>query len=84
MVLYAKGSLTEYSYAEQALFQLAALGSTLGIAILGGLIAGFIVGKTDLAKQDLSDEHLFDDAVFWAEVEPEEGEMHGTVNGTAA
>lgn len=73
------------SVAVQALFQLAALASTLGIAILGGTIAGFIVGKIDLAKQDLSDEHLFEDAVFWAEVEPEEETHgHGVVNGTAA
>jgi hypothetical protein len=68
----------------QALYQLAALGSTLAVAIVGGLLAGFLVAKIDFHKQDLSNEHLFEDAVFWAEVEPEEADAaHGAVNGTS-
>jgi ammonium transporter Rh len=69
----------------QALYQLAALGSTLAIAIVGGLLMGLLVAKLDtaVAGQELSSEHLFEDCVFWHEVEPEEAE-HGAVNGTAA
>lgn len=71
----------------QALHQLAALGSTLGIAIVGGLIMGLLVAKLDIAVagQELSHEHLFEDSVYWHEVEPEEAEgEHPAVNGTAA
>lgn len=66
----------------QALYQLAALGSTLGIAIVGGLVVGFLVAKVDFASQELSAEHLFEDAVFWHEVKPEEAAA--AINGTTA
>ncbi|CAL8464160.1 g3695 [Coccomyxa elongata] len=83
----ANAPVMKFDGSKQALHQLAALGSTLGIAIVGGLVMGLLVAKLDIAVagQELSHEHLFEDSVYWHEVEPEapEGE-HPAVNGTAA
>ncbi len=49
----------------QALWQLAALGATLAVALLGGALAGFIVSRASPAGQCLGEEDLFEDAAFW-------------------
>ena len=51
--------------AAQALWQLAAVGATLSIALVGGTVAGLIVAKAIPAGQLLGEEELFEDAVFW-------------------
>ena len=68
----------------QALHQLAGLGSTLVIAICGGLLVGMLVKYSDCASQKMSAEHFYEDAVFWHEVMEEEGELgHTVANGQA-
>lgn len=56
---------------SQALFQLASLGLTLGIAIVGGVITGFLI-KVPLFEQVKDDEALFEDRLFWEVPEDEE------------
>ena len=50
---------------EQALLQLAALGATLAVALVGGTMAGFIVARINPAGHSLDEDDLFEDAVFW-------------------
>ena len=49
----------------QALWQLAALGATLAVALVGGTVAGVIVAKINPAGHSLGEDGLFEDAVFW-------------------
>lgn len=56
--------------AEQGWFQLAALGCTLGISIIGGLISGFLASR--FGAVDL----LFDDKEHFEEVEYDFMEVH--------
>ena len=48
---------------EQALYQLASLGVTLGISIVGGAITGFIM-NVPLWEQ-LENEEYFEDGKYW-------------------
>lgn len=52
-------------FAAQALWQLAALGATLAIALVGGTVAGAIVAKVSPTGHHLGEEDLFEDALFW-------------------
>lgn len=49
---------------EQAGYQLAALGVTLGIALLGGAITGAIM-RLPILQQIDEEERLFDDEPYW-------------------
>ena len=49
---------------EQSGYQLAALGVTLGVAIVGGLITGFIL-KLPIFEQIQDQPQLFDDEAAW-------------------
>jgi ammonium transporter Rh len=49
---------------EQAGYQLAALAVTLGIAIVSGLITGFII-KLPFIEQINKEDDFFDDGVYW-------------------
>ena len=48
---------------EQALYQLAALGTTLGISIVGGAITGFIMNVP--IWEQLEHEEYFEDGKYW-------------------
>ena len=50
---------------EQALWQLAALGAMLAVALVGGTMAGFIVAKANPAGHSLGEDDLFEDGIFW-------------------
>ena len=68
MVLHARqGALRLLSLRlhVQALWQLAALGTTLVLAVVGGALAGLIVAKVNPAGHEMREEDLFEDAVFW-------------------
>ena len=54
---------------QQAGYQLAALGTSLGIAIFGGLISGLVTGNHNPLFEPLPDEHFFDDTWAWDECE---------------
>jgi ammonium transporter Rh len=56
---------------KQPLWQLAGLGVTLGVAIVSGLAAGFVVSKVAVKKQEVEVDNMYDDAVFWHEVDEE-------------
>ena len=61
------------THREQAGYQLASLGVSLGLALLGGIVAGFICNLSFFQAPDL----LFDDTENWAEVEvPMEDDLH--------
>ena len=51
------------TFTESALYQLASLGTTLGIAIIGGIITGFIL-NIPLWEQ-LENEEYFEDGKYW-------------------
>ena len=53
--------------------QLAALGITLAVAVVGGLITGYII-HIDCIFNILTDTELFDDAMFFA-IDEEDDEM---------
>ena len=59
----------------QAIYQVAGLAANVGIALVGGAVAGLLAKHINPARQTLEDEDLFEDAAFWEEVEPEKG--HG-------
>lgn len=48
---------------EQALFQIAAVGLTIGVSVLGGMFTGFILKLPSLSPP--SDEFCFDDELFF-------------------
>eukprot|EP00117_Sycon_ciliatum_P046246 scpid74283/ scgid33144/ Ammonium transporter Rh type B-B; Rhesus blood group family type B glycoprotein B len=50
---------------EQALFQLAALATTIGIAIVGGVFTGFILKLQFCFPPEDCDEDLFEDSIHW-------------------
>ncbi|XP_008919766.1 ammonium transporter Rh type A [Manacus vitellinus] len=57
--------------------QVAALGSTLGIALVGGALTGAILKLPFLGE--VSDQNCFDDSVFWEVPEEEKGhEIHSS------
>jgi len=56
----------------QPLYQLVGLGTTLGLALASGLLAGFVVSRVNVCKQELGVDQMFDDAIYWHEVEEEE------------
>ncbi|WIA39056.1 hypothetical protein OEZ86_005200 [Tetradesmus obliquus] len=60
------------------LYQLAALGCSLGMALMGGAATGLIITKLDPAAQVLPAGKMFEDSVFWAECEEEEEAEHST------
>ena len=51
--------------AQQAAFQLAALGVTLGIAIVGGVITGLFMRLNCLFPPEDGEEDLFEDSIHW-------------------
>lgn len=65
---------------EQGLYQLAALGMTLGVSIISGVITGFIM-KIPLFEQIRDSEDMFDDEPNWFVPEGFSLELKG-VRGT--
>lgn len=64
---------------EQAGFQLAALGVTLAIAIVGGLITGFILSTTSsILFSDVNVDNMYTDDICWI---IHEGHGHAPSNG---
>ena len=53
-----------YIWDLQAGYQLAALALTLAMAIVSGIITGFVL-KTPIMERIKEDEDLFDDSKFW-------------------
>ena len=63
---YSKASGALRTHREQAGYQLASLGVSLGLALFGGLVAGFIASRSFFQAPH----ELFDDTEHWHEVEP--------------
>ena len=57
----------------QAAYQLAGLAANVGIALLGGTLAGLLAKYVNPGRQTLDSEDLFEDTLIWEEVEPEKG-----------
>lgn len=53
---------------QQAGFQLAALGLSIGLGMLGGAVAGLITGTSKFFDPPPAD-RLFDDRVYWYDCE---------------
>jgi len=69
---------------EQALMQLASLGVTLAIAVVGGLITGYII-HIDCIFNILKDTELFEDKFFFViedDEETEESSVSSSINVT--
>jgi len=60
---------------SQAMYQLATLGVTLGIALIGGSLTGLLLRVPFFGK--VPEEHLFDDFRHWEIPEDEEDPHHG-------
>lgn len=57
---------------SQWMWQLAGLGTTVGLALAGGTAAGWLVSSVNVLGQELPAEMYYDDEVFWAEGKEEE------------
>ena len=61
----------------QAAHQIAGLAANVGIALLGGTLAGLLAKYVNPARQALDTDDLFEDTLIWEEVEPEKGRTGG-------
>ncbi|KAK9819191.1 hypothetical protein WJX74_001012 [Apatococcus lobatus] len=59
---------------SQAMYQLAGVGATLVLAIIGGTIAGEAIAAGTPASLTLQAEEMYEDAMWWEEVESEKPE----------
>lgn len=74
VLAYSANSDTLSHGTSQWIFQLSALGTTLLVAVVGGLICGKLVSVVNFSGQEFTSVALYEDAMFWEEVELEEEE----------